>query len=130
MKIINYLIIGLVIALIISILFNIRSCESKNEPYPIDRVYQRKMDSLVFLNRGLSSDLAVYRIRLVKSDSLVSKLLNDMNEVQSKLDDAKLEIDIRKRALMETNKKIKQIENTDITLSEQELLEYFRKKIK
>ncbi len=115
---IKYVLYLLLVGLVVSLFFNFRGCSKGNV---VDPAYQRQVDSLSFVNRGLSEDV---KARMVEVDSLnrrVSVLNSDLSVARKEAADAKEEVRRTKAVLADTDRKLAKLRASKVDLSDEQL---------
>lgn len=115
---IKYVLYLLLVGLVVSLFFNVRGCSKGNV---VDPAYQRQVDSLSFVNRGLSEDV---KARMVEVDSLnrrVSVLNSDLSVARKEAADAKEEVRRTKAVLADTDRKLAKLRASKVDLSDEQL---------
>lgn len=122
----SYLIVGLCLALVVSLLLNIRSCS--NDPMEVINDNQRKEDSLYFANRQLREKVDLLNSEIKKGDSTVLVLKGTIDSFTSELKDLRKQVKRQKDIIADNDRKIKAIKNSDVKLSDSELTDFLNTK--
>lgn len=127
MKKYKYLFIYVILFLLmVSIFYNIRSCDKK----PIsDTIYIRKIDSLHFTNIYLQRRLDEIILETKKNDSLVDFLNKRIYLLDSQLVSARADVKRIRNTRVDNDKKIKSVMDSNVDLSDDDILDYFKTKL-
>lgn len=123
----KYLFIYVILFLLmVSIFYNIRSCDKKPV---VDATYIRRIDSLHFANLYLQKHLDIIISETKRSDSLVNVLNKRIDSLDSQLILAKADVNRMRQKRNDNDKKIKSVMDSKVDLSDEDMLDYFKTKL-
>lgn len=122
----SFILYVLVVFLLISLSFNIKSCEEGDVP-TVDK-NQRKIDSLYNANQQIQARIDAAMADVKRNDSIVSVLNGDLERVKSDLRSARAQIKKQKDIIADNDRKINHVKNSDVKLTDSELTDFLNTK--